>query len=75
MVLKIIFIKNLFPSKSFTKDAIFHCEDYIEGKRVTIVDELKEHGCSNAIKETCRGWELRQCWLRFYWINLDIAES
>ena len=52
MVLKIIIIKNLFPSKSFTKDAIFHCEDYIEGKRVTIVDELKEHGCSNAIKET-----------------------
>ena len=52
MVLTIIIIKNLFPSKSFAKDAIFHCEDSIEGKRVTIVDELKEHGCSNAIKET-----------------------
>ena len=43
MVLVNIIIKNLFPSKSFGKDAIFHCE----GKSVTIVDELKKHGCSN----------------------------
>ena len=52
IVLIIIIIKNLFPSKSFAKDAIFHCEDSIEVKCVTAVNELKGQDCSNAIKQT-----------------------
>ena len=36
-----IVIKKLFPSKSFARDAISHCQDSMKGKLVTAVDELK----------------------------------
>ena len=43
-----IVIKKLFTSKSFTRDAISQDRDSIEGKLVTVVDELKGFDCGNA---------------------------
>ena len=47
-----IVIKKLFTSKSFTRDAISHDRDSIEGKLVTAVDELKWPDCGNTTTET-----------------------
>ena len=44
--------KNLFLGKYFTKVAIYHCGDSIEGKCVAAVAELKRPDCGNATKET-----------------------
>jgi hypothetical protein len=45
-------INKLFTSKSFTRDAISHDRDSIEGKLMTAVDDLKWHDCGNTTKET-----------------------
>jgi hypothetical protein len=55
-----IVIKKLFTSKSFTRDAISHNLDSIEGKLVTAVHELKWPDCGNTTKETEKNAEVEK---------------
>jgi hypothetical protein len=44
--------------KSFSKDAISHCRDSIEGRLVTGVDELKRPDCANVTEKTGKDAEV-----------------
>ena len=55
----IIVIKKPFPSKAVARYAISHCGDSIEGKLVTVVDELKGSDRGNAREDIERMTSLR----------------